>query len=158
MEWNQVLEHPSLQNIPFKVELNEWGKIVMTPASNLHGNLQVKIAMKLMLLLKEGEVSAEVSIQTSKNVKVADVAWASAEFISQHGFETPYSMAPEICVEVISPGNTKGDMAEKRELYLAKGAKEVWFCDESGEMEFFTYEGRIMKSRIYPDFSSNVRK
>mgnify|MGYP001819234993 CR=1 FL=1 len=50
MEWNQVLEHPSLQNIPFKVELNEWGNIVMTPASNLHGNLQVKIAMKLMQL------------------------------------------------------------------------------------------------------------
>ena len=123
MEWNQVLEHPSLQNIPFKIELNEWGKIVMTPASNLHGNLQVKIAMKLMLLLKEGEVSAEVSIQTSKNVKVADVAWASAEFISQHGFETPYSMAPEICVEVISPGNTKGEMAEKRELYLGQGCK-----------------------------------
>lgn len=38
----------------------------MTPASNLHGNLQVKIAMKLMQLLKEGEVSAKVSIQTSK--------------------------------------------------------------------------------------------
>ncbi|WLE97637.1 MAG: Uma2 family endonuclease [Candidatus Electrothrix communis] len=123
MEWNQVLEHPSLQNIPFKVELNEWGNIVMTPASNLHGNLQVKIAMKLMLLLKEGEVSAEVSIQTSKNIKVADVAWASAEFISQHGFETPYSMAPEICIEVISPGNTKGEMAEKRELYLGQGCK-----------------------------------
>ncbi|MCI5161922.1 MAG: Uma2 family endonuclease [Candidatus Electrothrix sp. AX5] len=158
MEWNQVLEHPSLQNIPFKIELNEWGKIVMTPASNLHGNLQVKIAMKLMLLLKEGEVSAEVSIQTSKNVKVADVAWASAEFISQHGFETPYSMAPEICVEVISPGNTKGEMAEKRELYLAKGAKEVWFCDESGEMEFFTYEGKLMGSRICSDFPSNVRE
>ena len=35
MEWNQVLEHPSLQNIPFKIELNEWGKVVMTPASNL---------------------------------------------------------------------------------------------------------------------------
>lgn len=70
MEWNQVLEHPSLQNIPFKVELNEWGKIVMTPASNLHGNLQVKIAMKLIQLLNEGEVSAEVSIQTSKNAKV----------------------------------------------------------------------------------------
>ncbi len=156
MEWNQVLEHPSLQNIPFKVELNEWGKIVMTPASNLHGNLQVKIAMKFIQLLNEGEVSAEVSIQTSKNVKVADVAWASADFISQHGFETPYSMAPEICVEVISPGNTKGEMAEKRELYLAKGAKEVWFCDESGEMEFFAYQGRLSASKICPDFPLNI--
>ena len=156
MEWQQVLEHPSLQNIPFKVELNEWGKIVMTPASNLHGNLQVKIAMKLMQLTTEGEVSAEVSIQTSKNVKVADVAWASAEFIAQHGFETPYSMAPEICVEIISPGNTKGEMAEKKELYLAKGAKEVWFCDENGAMEFFTYEGRMTASRTCPDFPANI--
>ncbi|MCI5227340.1 MAG: Uma2 family endonuclease [Candidatus Electrothrix sp. AX2] len=158
MEWNQVLEHPSLQNIPFKIELNEWGKIVMTPASNLHGNLQVKIAMKLMQLMNEGEVSAEVSIQTSKNVKVADVAWASADFISQHGFETPYSMAPEICVEVISPDSAEEELVKKRELYLAKGAKEVWFCDESGEMEFFTYEGRIMESRIYSDFPSNIYK
>ncbi|MCI5191929.1 MAG: Uma2 family endonuclease [Candidatus Electrothrix sp. AU1_5] len=158
MEWNQVLEHPSLQNIPFKIELNEWGKIVMTPASNLHGNLQVKIAMKLMQLMNEGEVSAEVSIQTSKNVKVADVAWASADFISQHGFETPYSMAPEICVEVISPGNTQGEMAEKRELYLAKGAKEVWFCNESGDMEFFTYGGRLSVSKVCPDFPLNIRK
>ncbi len=144
MEWNQVLEHPSLQNIPFKVELNEWGKIVMTPASNLHGNLQVKIAMKLMQLMNEGEVSAEVSIQTSKNVKVADVAWASADFISQHGFETPYSMAPEICVEVISPGNTKGEMAEKRELYLAKGAKG----NRSDPSHFFTQQEEEV---VHPD-------
>ena len=156
MEWNQVLEHPSLQNIPFKVELDEWGKIVMTPASNLHGNLQIKVAMKLMQLMKEGEVSAEVSIQTSKNVKVADVAWASADFIVQHGFGTPYSMAPEICVEIISPGNTRGEMAEKKELYLAKGAKEVWFCDETGEMEFFTYKGRITASQFCSEFPVNI--
>ncbi|WP_446008050.1 Uma2 family endonuclease [Candidatus Electrothrix sp.] len=156
MEWNQVLEHPSLQNIPFKIELDEWGKIVMTPASNLHGNLQVKIALKLMQCTKEGEVSAEISIQTSKNVKVADVAWASAEFIAQHGFTTPYSMAPEICVEIISPGNMKGEMAEKKELYLAKGAKEVWFCDENGDMEFFSYKGRITESKICPEFPANI--
>jgi len=67
-------------------------------------------------------------------------------------------MASEICVEVISPGNTKGEMAEKRELYLAKGAKEVWFCDENGEMEFFTYDGRLSASKICPDFPINIRK
>jgi Uma2 family endonuclease len=130
----------------------------IAPTSNLHGNLQIKIAMKLMQLLNEGEVSANVSIQTSNGVKVADVAWASADFISQHGFETPYSMAPEICVEIIFPGNTKEEMAEKRELYLAKGAKEVWFCEESGEMVFFTYDGRLAASKIYPDFPANIRK
>ena len=157
MEWNQVLEHPYLQDMPFKIELNEWGKIVMSPASNLHGNLQVRIAMRILQLMKTGEASAEVSILTSKNVKVADVAWASAEFIGTHGFETPYLVAPEICVEIISPGNTSAEMAEKKELYLAKGAKEVWLCAENGEMEFFTYKGEINGSEICPAFPLNIR-
>lgn len=144
MEWNQVLEHPSLQNIPFKVELNEWGKIVMTPASNLHGNLQMKIAMKLMQLLNEGEVSVEVSIQTSKNVKVADVAWASADFISQHGFETPYSMAPEICVEVISPGNTQGKWLKRESCILPKGQRRC-----GSVMRVVRWNSSLMKAGLW---------
>lgn len=157
MEWNQVVDHPQLQDLPFKIELNEWGNIVMSPASNLHGNLQVRIAMKIMLLLNKGEVSAEVSILTARNVKVADVAWASDEFIAEHGFATPYAVAPELCVEIASPGNSAGELTEKKELYLAKGAQEVWFCRENGEMEFFTSAGRIAASKICPRFPANIR-
>uniref|UniRef100_UPI0040569BC6 Uma2 family endonuclease n=1 Tax=Candidatus Electronema sp. TaxID=2698783 RepID=UPI0040569BC6 len=148
MEWNQVVAHPQLQDLSFKIELNEWGNIVMSPASNRHGNLQVRIAMHLMRLMGAGEVSAEVSILTAKNVKVADVAWASDEFIARHGFTTPYPAAPEICVEIVSPGNTAGEMAEKKALYLASGAKEVWFCQESGEMEFFAQAGQLAASAL----------
>ncbi|MDA8306502.1 MAG: hypothetical protein M0Z81_06720, partial [Deltaproteobacteria bacterium] len=31
MEWREVVEHPSLKNLPFKIETNEWGKIMMAP-------------------------------------------------------------------------------------------------------------------------------
>jgi hypothetical protein len=27
-------------------------------------------------------------------------------------------------------------MAEKKALYFAAGAEEVWFCDQTGKMEF----------------------
>ena len=28
MEWQQVINNPLLQNLPFKIELNKWGKIL----------------------------------------------------------------------------------------------------------------------------------
>nr|VFJ50681.1 MAG: hypothetical protein BECKDK2373B_GA0170837_103012 [Candidatus Kentron sp. DK] len=45
----------------------------MTPASNLHGNIQARIAFLLIALMEGGEVSTEISIMTSMDVKVADV-------------------------------------------------------------------------------------
>ena len=36
MDWREVIENPSLRNLPFKIETNEWGQIVMTPATVRH--------------------------------------------------------------------------------------------------------------------------
>jgi len=44
MQWSDVLNDKSLSNLPYKIELNEYGQIVMSPASNQHGFLQVEIA------------------------------------------------------------------------------------------------------------------
>jgi len=33
MNWQEVCEIPQLKNLPFKIELNEYGRIVMPPAS-----------------------------------------------------------------------------------------------------------------------------
>ncbi len=57
-----------------------------------------------------------------------------------------YKCAPEICVEIISSSNSKGEMEEKVELYLAKGMQEVWIVHEKGDTKFYSYEGRIEKS------------
>ena len=45
--------------------------------------------------------------------------------------------APPICVEVLSPTNTKGEIEGKRELYFERGAREVWVCDLDGKMAFY---------------------
>lgn len=88
----------------------------------------------------------ECSIETSDGVKVADIAWASEHFIEQYGYATPYQVAPEICVEILNPSDTQAEMDEKIQLYLAKGAKEVWICDENGELSYFSYIGQIKQS------------
>lgn len=146
MEWQQVIENPFLQNLPFKIELNKWGKILMSPASNNHGNLQYEVAKKLDNGKRSGKLIIECSIKTPEGVKVANVAWASSEFIEKYGFTTPYNVAPEICVEVISPSNSSMEMEEKIKLYLNQGAKEVWLCDQKGEISYYASDGEIEES------------
>ena len=146
MEWAEVIENPFLKDLPFKIELNEWGKILMSPASNNHGMKQFDIGTKINRSKRSGQVIIECSIQTPKGTKVADIAWASDEFITNYGDITPYEVAPEICVEVISPSNSKGEMQEKIELYLNQGAIEVWLCDLEGEITYYNKSGQILES------------
>lgn len=121
MQWSEVIDNPHIQNLPFKIELNRYGKIEMTPASNKHGRLQCYISALLERKLKKGEALTECSIQTTDGVKVADVAWCSKAFIKQYGYETPYSHAPELCIEIVSPSNSKEEMSHKVQLYCRGG-------------------------------------
>jgi Uma2 family endonuclease len=147
MEWAEVVDNPLLQDLPFKIELNKWGKILMSPANNTHGNLQFKVGDIINRAKHSGEIIIECSINTPEGVKVADVAWASDEFIAKYGFDTPYEVAPEICVEVISPSNSIKEMNEKMALYFDQGAKEVWLCNQQGEISYYSREGEEIVSR-----------
>jgi Uma2 family endonuclease len=156
MNWAEVIADPNLNDLPYKIELNEWGNIVMSPASNQHGFIQTMIAFLLMQLKASGKVLTECSISTSKGVKVADAAWGSNEFFAANKFSTPYLECPEICIEIISPSNSQAEMAEKRRLYFERGAKEVWICSENGEMNFFSSVGELQHSKLILNFPVSV--
>ncbi|MEY4769117.1 MAG: hypothetical protein RL637_1756 [Pseudomonadota bacterium] len=146
MQWSEVIASPYLQDLPFKIELNRYGKIEMSPASNLHNYTQSELSNLLRRKLKKGKTFSECSIATTEGVKVADVVWCSKEFIKTYGFATPYLTAPEICIEVVSPSNCKEEMVNKVKLYLAAGAKEVWIYWENDHVEFFNASGQIEQS------------
>ncbi len=86
MEWSAVVNNPILKDLPFKIERNKFGKILMSPTSNQHGRIQSRMAANLINKLPSGEVITECSIQTSDGVKVADVAWASDVFIQSFAY------------------------------------------------------------------------
>jgi Uma2 family endonuclease len=154
MEWAEVINNPILKDLPFKIELNKFGKILMSPASNQHGRIQSRMAANLINKLPSGEVITECSIITPEGVKVADVAWASNEFINAFAYETPYPKAPEICIEIASPSNSKAEISEKVNLYLAKGAHEVWVVYEDSRILTFSHTGEIERSKIALDAQS----
>lgn len=149
VRYRQLCEDPRFNNVPGKIELDVWGRMVMSPPpSNYHGALQVVLAARLAAL--GGRCFVEASVVTDTGLFVTDVAWASAEFMRAHRFETPYAQAPELCVEVISPSNSKPELEEKRQAYLAAGAEEVWLVfPKSKRVEIYNTEGLIPTSR-YP--------
>lgn len=156
MNWKDVCKDKSLQDLPYKIELNRRGQIVMSPASNRHGRMQSKIGLLLGKQALRGEIISECSIETADGTKVADVAWASCAFIRKHGFETPYPAAPEICVEIASPSNSEEEIREKVGLYLEQGAREVWVCDLDGLVRFHTRDGEGAKSKLAPRFPPKI--
>jgi Uma2 family endonuclease len=155
MTWDEIVAHPSLQDLPFKIETNAWGQIVMSPASNQHSRRQFRIAHFFEDALG-GEGLVECSIDTPRGVKVADAAWLSDDFLAEHGTTTPYPVAPPICVEVLSPSNTEAEIEEKITLYLAKGAQEVWTCDAEGHLAVHGHAGRLDASRLIPDAPAQI--
>ncbi len=156
MTWQDVCADPLLKDLPYKIELNRFGQIVMSPASNQHGDFQERIAAALIPFLPGGRVLVESSIETCDGTKVADVAGLSAQFLERHGMITPFPEAPDICVEVVSPSNAVAELEEKARLYFAAGAREVWFCDESGRVTFHEPDGEIPLSKVAPEFPSQV--
>lgn len=156
LQWADVLKDKSLQNLAYKIELDALGRIVMTPASNRHAQFQGKIGGLLTQLVRDGAILTECSIETLDGVKVADVAWASTVFLKKHRDESPYKAAPEICVEITSPSNSRIEMEEKITLYLAKGAHEVWICNDKGKITFRDHTGEMKKSKRVPRFPSKI--
>ncbi len=135
--WKRLVNDPALAALPYRVETDRFGQMLMSPPpAPSHGNRQVEIGRILANALPEGKVVSECPISTREGVKAIDVAWCSREKWERLGDQVCFREAPEICVEIISPTNTKGEMAEKKTLYFEEGAEEVWFCELDGRMTF----------------------
>jgi Uma2 family endonuclease len=156
MNWLEVCEHPALQDLPFKIELDETGKIIMAPTKVYHSIYQGEIAYRLRILSPTGKAIVECAIATRKGTKVADVAWASPERVATIWSEAECSIAPELCVEVLSSTNTRQEMQAKQQLYFEQGALEVWLCDVSGRITFFDPSGQREQSRLFPGFPAQI--
>src|SRR5216117_2179435 len=130
--WAELLADRELARFEGRIETDRYGHIIMSPPpAPSHGSFQLEIGHLLRSLMSRGRVLTECPISTADGVKAADVAWASRERMRELGNRVCFPLAPEICVEVLSPSNTEAEIQEKMALYLDAGAKEVWVCAES---------------------------
>ena len=155
MIWQEVCEHKSLQNLPFKIELNKEGQIMMSPVQVYHSAFQGKIG-SVLDRLTNGHILTECAIKTHQGTKVADVAWASNKRFETILYESECSVAPEICIEILSASNTVKEIEVKKKLYFKNGCEEVWLCYKDGKMKFYNFKGEIEKSARVPEFPVHV--
>lgn len=158
--WEELLRDPIMTKYEGRVETDRHGQVIMSPpAAANHGAFQFRIGVLLDNLLPAGRVFSECPISTADGVRASDVAWASLASVRKLGKNIIFLSAPEICVEVISPGNTKAEIREKTALYFDAGAKEVWHCSATGTMTFFAAgeSGPVKASQLCPEFPVRVQ-
>ena len=136
--WEEVYADTEWHRWPGRVETNRFGHVVMMPPPGFsHTARQSGIFRELLTRLPGGRTLAECAVLTSDGVKGADVAWISESRVKRGLKGEVLTIAPEICVEVISPKNTRQEMETKCALYFEAGADEVWICDKNGTLHFF---------------------
>ena len=144
--WAALLSDP---DVPERVELDEFGEVIVSPApSNKH-----QIVVLALLRQVEARLGGEAgmpSVQTlTAGIRSPDVAWmADAEAWRRLSREDPMPVVPDLCVEVVSPGNRRKDLNEKVAAYLAGCAREVVLVEMDGRIRYFHQDGEHGESRL----------
>src|SRR6267154_770672 len=115
MNWAEICEDKLLASLPYRIESDRWGNIVMSPPPrSRHAEYQGEIAALLRQKMTGGLSMPECPILTEEGVKAADVAWVSHQRRASRQNDPVYLIAPEICVEVLSPSNIEGELQERK--------------------------------------------
>jgi Uma2 family endonuclease len=157
MTWAEVCEDKLLNSLPYRIETDRWGHIVMSPPPrSRHAEYQTEIAYQLRQRIPGGRSIAECPLETSDGTKAIDVAWVSNSRRASRANDPAYLIAPEICVEVLSPCNTPDEIDFRKRLFFERGAVEFWVCDLEGKMQFFDAAGQISSSQLCPEFPTRI--
>jgi Uma2 family endonuclease len=146
--WRQLAKDPLVAAIPYKVELNEKGAIEVSPPTTRHAFLQAYVSRELARQRPDGTTFTESPVETEIGMRIPDVVWASPEFMQRHGAESEFRAGPDLCVEVLSPTNTRAEIDEKIAAYLAAGSREVWVVGADGVPEIHMTDGPAATSAL----------
>ncbi len=133
----QVMTADELLLMPkdgFRYELVKGELKKMSPAGFEHGVIGMNLGMLLARYVKANKLGDVCLAETGFKIASApdtvlapDVSFVRRERIPESGRpQAFYPGAPDLAVEVVSPGDTKKEVAGKVEDWLAAGCQAVW--------------------------------
>ena len=128
---NELFEMP---HDGFRYELVRGELRKMSPAGGEHGAIAANAILLIYQHVRANSLGvcfgAETGFKIASDpdtVRAPDVAFVSRERIPEEGIPKKFwPGAPDLAVEVLSPGDTYNEVEEKVEDWLAAGARAVW--------------------------------
>jgi Uma2 family endonuclease len=128
---NELFEMP---DDGFRYELVKGELRKMSPSGGEHGAVVAKATLIIYQHVDSNDLGicfgAETGFKISSDpdtVRAPDVAFVRRERIPESGIPKNFwQLVPDLVVEVVSPGDTYGEVEEKVEEWLAAGARAVW--------------------------------
>lgn len=126
------------------------GELIEMPGA---GFPHARLVMALIRLLDQfviehdlGEVFADglnyLVARMPDSVRVPDASFIAAERIPEEGFRSHVPFAPDLAVEVVSPGDQADDVYDKVRQYLEAGTRLVWVVwPKFGTVSVYTRSG-----------------
>lgn len=114
------------------IELHHGEVVLMPPPKWGHQRIQRRVLRLLTRLAKEDAVVAmEMAFrpQPEYELRVAEVGYVSLTRDNATGDDEYLMAAPELVVEVLSPGNTVVEINEKMSVCMANGCVSFWVVD-----------------------------
>lgn len=118
----------------FRYELLKGELKKMAPAGFEHGVVIVRLTSRLAQHIEANDLGVVCGAETGfkiahdpDTVRAPDIGFVTHERISQIGITKKYFPgAPDLAVEVLSPGDTAEEIDEKVDQWLLAGAHAVW--------------------------------
>lgn len=130
------------EGTPDSYELTEHGEIVMSPKpTNRHQVLCAKIILQLSAQLGPQAVPDAAILTNDAGIRVPDVVWMPEEKWDVVMTADGLLHAPDLVVEVLSPGNRETEINHKIHAYLASGVQEVIIVGLTGTIEYIRQDG-----------------
>ena len=156
-----------------KQELVRGEVVTMPPPTFEHGEVQVNVAGHIWVFLKSNKIgrvvtgSGTVTDRKPDTVRGPDVSYYSKERVPLDVRIVKYAdVPPDLCVEIISPSNTRNQMRAKIKEYFFSGVRMVWVVepeDRSVTILLAPDEGRTIYENgtldggeVLPGFSCKV--
>jgi Uma2 family endonuclease len=132
-----VMPHRDEHGNDCRLELIRGELKVMSPTKPLHGILCARLAAALINFVEADELGMAFGAETGFRVEQDpdSVLGIDASFVSRERlqsvetFDKFMPFAPDLAVEVLSPGNTVSEIDEKIAMYFAAGSRLVWIVN-----------------------------
>ncbi len=156
-----------------RTELVRGVLVVREPAGSRHGLVTMNLGAELAVYAKQtgagGVYAAESGFKLASDpdtVRAPDIAFVARERLPPASTTGYPALAPDLAVEVLSPGDRPGEVLAKVADWLSAGTRLVWVLDperrlarvyrDDGSETIVPAEGGLDGEDVLPGFSCSL--